>query len=253
MSHELRTPLERHPRLHRADPRRHLRRRCRRRSREVLERVQSQRQAPARADQRRARPLEDRGRPAHARRSSEYSVERRGPDGASAQPSRWPTTKKLALTAEVAAGPADRSRRRAAAHAGAAQPRRQRHQVHRHGRGAHHAPVPPNGYVHRRRDRHRSRHTPEDRSDLRGVPADRQLQHQGKGGTGLGLAIAKRSSRCTAAHLGRIDLGKGSTFQISCPVPRRGTEGGRMTKRILMIEDTEDNRQIVRDLIDSGG
>ena len=26
-----------------------------------------------------------------------------------------------------------------------------------------------------------------------------------------------------------------------------------MTKRILMIEDTEDNRQIVRDLIDSVG
>ena len=32
-----------------------------------------------------------------------------------------------------------------------------------------------------------------------------------------------------------------------------GIGGGGMTKRILVIEDTEDNRQIVRDLLESAG
>ena len=47
-------------------------------------------------------------------------------------------TKKLALKTDVAKTPADRPRRRAAPHAGAPQSGRQRHQVHGHGRGAHH-------------------------------------------------------------------------------------------------------------------
>ena len=57
---------QRHPRLHRADPGRHLRRAAGQDARRARARSE-QRQAPARPDQRRARPVQDRGRPAHAR------------------------------------------------------------------------------------------------------------------------------------------------------------------------------------------
>ena len=72
-----------------------------------------------------------------------------------------------------------------------------------------------------------------------------------KGGTGLGLAISKR---IVEMHGGRIlvdsELGKGSTFTIRLPVNagRRGASG--MSKRILVVEDQEDNRRILRDLLD---
>ena len=56
---------QRHPRLHRADPRRHLRRDAGQDAQRARARAE-QRQAPARPDQRRARPVQDRGRPAHA-------------------------------------------------------------------------------------------------------------------------------------------------------------------------------------------
>ena len=128
-------------------------------------------------------------------------------------------TKKLALRTEVSKKPAGRRGRRAAPHAGAPQSRRQRHQVHRHGRGAHHS------------DRDNGHFTVAVTDTGPGIPAEEQIRvfeqfHQidnsntkAKGGTGLGLAIAKQ---IVEMHGGRIwvesTVGKGATFQMQLPI-----------------------------------
>ena len=58
--------------------------------------------------------------------------------------------------------------------------------------------------------------------------------------------------RAARRHASTVEStpGAGSTFRIAHPGAGRRGEGRRMSKRILVVEDTEDNRRIMRDLLD---
>ena len=164
--------------------------------------------------------------------------------------------KKLALQDRRAGEPAAGPRRRPAPDPGAAQSGRQCHQVHRHGRG--------------RRSRRRRRTAPT-RISVRdtgpGIAEADQAkifdefqqadssQTKAKGGTGLGLSIAKR---IVEMHGGQV-VGRVAASAPARPSPSRSRcasnsqAGTIMTKRILVVEDQEDNRQILRDLLASAG
>ena len=85
---------------------------------------------------------------------------------------------------------------------------------------------------------------------LRGIPAGRQQQHQAEGrhrsrpgDLEAHRRNAWRNNRRRVRARVRLDVPHEDTD------PGGGGREGRMSKRILMVEDTEDNRQIVRDLI----
>src|SRR6266536_4823316 len=72
-----------------------------------------------------------------------------------------------------------------------------------------------------------------------------------KGGTGLGLSIAKRVSRCTVGGSGSNPSRATDRDPISRCRCGSKPKGAIMSKRILVVEDQEDNRQILRDLLTS--
>ena len=73
-----------------------------------------------------------------------------------------------------------------------------------------------------------------------------------KGGTGLGLAISQAHHRdARRPHLGGVQPGQGLDLHIHDSRHRRAAGEAVMSKRILLVEDQEDNMQILRDLLTS--
>src|SRR5206468_1035939 len=88
--------------------------------------------------------------------------------------------------------------------------------------------------------------------DLRGVPADRQLDHA-KEGRHRSRVVDRQAHHRDARwpNLGRIRARQGIDVLFQPARAGRGASGAIMSKRILVIEDQEDNRQILRDLLTS--
>ena len=165
--------------------------------------------------------------------------------------------KNLELGSDVRARPADRHRRCAAADAGAAQPGRQCHQVHRPGlrsRSAAAAGRRPLRAVGRRyRLRHRagrpgarsSRSSSRSTTPARARRAARASASRSRAASSSCMAAASPSSPRSA---------RARPSRSSIPINASAGQGSRpMSKKILVVEDTEDNRQILRDLLGMAG
>ncbi len=75
-----------------------------------------------------------------------------------------------------------------------------------------------------------------------------------KGGTGLGPGDLEKNHRdARRTHLARVAGGQGLDILIHGSDARRAGEEASMSKTILVVEDQEDNRQILRDLLGASG
>src|SRR6266496_399254 len=101
--------------------------------------------------------------------------------------------------------------------------------------------------------RHRSGHSRcRSGQDFRGVPAGRQLDHAPEGrhrSRPVDRQAHHRDAR--RADLGGIRAGQGIDVLFHTSGAGRSTSGTSMRKRVLVIEDQEDNRQILQDLLTS--
>ena len=158
--------------------------------------------------------------------------------------------KKLAFKVEMAPKLPAWPWRRAALDAGPDQPRRQRHQVHRCWRSGHNGRgdrwvIPSVGAGHRTRHlRCRSGQA------ISGVPAGRQCDHAQEGRHRLGARHIETHHRdARRQNLGRVPGRPGFDVFLHGSGSRRTAGGHGMSKRILVVEDQEDNRQIIRDML----
>src|SRR5262249_15733361 len=144
----------------------------------------------------------------------------------------------------------DRPRGRTAALPSAAQSGRQRHQVHRQGRSGNPG-ISHERSVHGFRFRYWSWYR-RSRSgeDLRGISPGRQFDHAREGRDRLGPLDRQAHHRDARwAHLGRVRARQGIEVLFHAAGAGRSRSGAALSKRILVIEDQEDNRQILRDFL----
>ena len=219
--------------------------------RDVLERVQTQRPASARPDQRRARSVQDRGRPAHACRCPNYSLKDMV-QGVYSAVEPLAAEKKLALKIEVSPdlpqGHGDERRLTQVllnlvgnaikfTDAGEVVVR----------------PRPANGSFNLSVRDTGPGIGESDQAKLfqEFQQADNSITRK-KGGTGLGLAISKR---IIELHGGTIWVESqrraGLDVFLYASGPRPSKREQSMSKLILVVEDQEDNRRILRDLLTS--
>ncbi len=103
----------------------------------------------------------------------------------------------------------------------------------------------------RQRARHRLRRSGE---NLRGVPAGRQHVDAREGRDGIGARHLQAHCRnAWRAHFGRFRARQGVDLYHRSAGQCRARGAVDMSKRILVVEDQEDNRRILRDLLTSVG
>src|SRR6266487_200469 len=88
--------------------------------------------------------------------------------------------------------------------------------------------------------------------NLRGIPTGRQLDHAEEGRDRSGPVDRQTDHRdARRPNLGRIRAGQGIDVLFHAASAGRTPSGAVMSKRILVVEDQEDNRQILLDLLTS--
>src|SRR5262249_1300246 len=92
------------------------------------------------------------------------------------------------------------------------------------------------------------------RAGFREIPPSRQLEHACQGWHRAGSCHCERDCRdAWRAHLGRVNDGSGLDVPHRVARARPNRRGCSMSKRILVVEDQEDLRAILRDFLSASG